>query len=63
MDTTSITRSELERILKGAADLIRTRVDYKYILIFLFLKRISDKWEMEFDEAFQKVLSKVEMVT
>lgn len=58
MDTTDINRSELERILKAAADLIRTRVDYKYILILLFLKRISDKWEMEFGEAFQKVRSK-----
>lgn len=46
-----LTREELERLLKRAADLIRTRVDYKFILIPLFLKRISDKWEAEFAEA------------
>src|SRR4030067_121865 len=37
-----LTRSELERILKSAADLIRTRVDYTFILVLLFYKRISD---------------------
>ena len=36
-------------LLKKAADLIRTRVDYKYILILLFLKRISDKWMDEYN--------------
>ncbi|HHF55660.1 MAG TPA: SAM-dependent DNA methyltransferase, partial [Thermoplasmatales archaeon] len=35
-----LTRSDIESILKKAADLIRTRVDYKFILILLFLKRI-----------------------
>ena len=34
--------------------LIRTRVDYKFILILLFMKRISDKWEMEFEEAYKE---------
>jgi len=38
-----LTRNDIEGILKKAADLIRTRVDYKFILILLFLKRISDK--------------------
>jgi type I restriction enzyme M protein len=42
--------------LKKAADLIRTRVDYKFILILLFLKRISDKWEVEFEEAYREAL-------
>ncbi len=42
------TRGDLESLLKKAADLIRTRVDYKYILILLFLKRISDKWNDEY---------------
>ena len=42
------TRGDLEGIMKKAADLIRTRVDYKYILILLFLKRISDKWKEEY---------------
>jgi type I restriction enzyme M protein len=59
-----LTRSDVESLLKRAADLIRTRVDYKFILILLFLKRLSDKWEGEFrracDEAAQDGLSKEE---
>jgi type I restriction enzyme M protein len=50
-------RGEIDGLLKRAADLIRTRVDYKFILILLFLKRISDKWEMEFDEAYREALA------
>lgn len=52
-----LSRSDIERLLKKAADLIRTRVDYKFILILLFLKRISDKWEMEYEDAYQEALS------
>ena len=48
-----LTRADIESILKKAADLIRTRVDYKFILILLFLKRISDKWEEEFEKAYK----------
>ncbi|RLF88716.1 SAM-dependent DNA methyltransferase, partial [Thermococci archaeon] len=51
-----LTREELERILKKAADLIRTRVDYKYILLLLFLKRLSDEWEKEFEEYVKKLM-------
>ncbi len=51
-----LTRSDIEQILKKAADLIRTRVDYKFILILLFLKRISDKWELEFEQAYKEAL-------
>jgi len=51
-----ITRSDLESMLKKAADLIRTRVDYKYILILLFLKRISDKWEEEYNKAIENLI-------
>lgn len=54
----SLSREAIDRILKKAADLIRTRVDYKYILILLFLKRISDKWDLEFEEAFKKAKAK-----
>lgn len=50
-------RSEVEGLLKKAADLIRTRVDYKFILIMLFLKRISDKWEMEFERTYKEALA------
>jgi len=51
LDSETLTREDLEHLLKRAADLIRTRVDYKFILIPLFLKRISDKWDAEFVEA------------
>ncbi|RLG53697.1 MAG: SAM-dependent DNA methyltransferase, partial [Candidatus Hydrothermarchaeota archaeon] len=51
-----ITRSDLEALLKRAADLIRTRVDYKFILILLFLKRISDKWEEEYERIYREAL-------
>ncbi len=51
-----LTRDGLEALLKQAADLIRTRVDYKFILILLFLKRISDKWELEYEHAYQEAL-------
>jgi len=52
-----LTRSDIEGLLKKAADLIRTRVDYKFILILLFLKRISDKWEMEYETAYREALA------
>jgi type I restriction enzyme M protein len=52
----TLTRADIEGILKKAADLIRTRVDYKFILILLFLKRISDKWEIEYEEARKEAL-------
>jgi type I restriction enzyme M protein len=47
-------RGDIAALLKRAADLIRTRVDYKFILILLFMKRISDKWEVEFEEAYKE---------
>jgi type I restriction enzyme M protein len=50
-------RGDIDALLKRAADLIRTRVDYKFILILLFMKRISDKWEMEFEEAYKGALA------
>ena len=52
-----ISRGDIEGLLKRAADLIRTRVDYKFILILLFLKRISDKWQLEYDNAYQEALN------
>ena len=51
-----LTREDLTRILKRAADVIRTRVDYKFILLPLFLKRISDKWEEETKAAYEEAL-------
>jgi len=53
----NLTREDIETLLKKAADLIRTRVDYKFILILLFLKRISDKWELEYKKAYEEAIS------
>ncbi|AEA47900.1 class I SAM-dependent DNA methyltransferase [Archaeoglobus veneficus] len=52
------TRDELIRACKQAADLIRTRVDYKYILVLLFLKRLSDEWKREYNEALKYLIEK-----
>lgn len=57
IEKTTLNRSDVEGLLKKAADLIRTRVDYKFILILLFLKRISDKWELEFEETYKESLA------
>ncbi|XRO76865.1 N-6 DNA methylase [Methanocaldococcus sp. 10A] len=38
------TRDDLIRNLKYCADLIRTSVDYKVLLVFLFYKAVSDKY-------------------
>jgi type I restriction enzyme M protein len=50
-------RGDIDALLKRAADLIRTRVDYKFILVLLFMKRISDKWDVEFEEAYKEALA------
>ncbi len=44
LNTGSVSKDELIKLLKNAADLIRTRVDYRVLLIFLFFKAISDKY-------------------
>jgi type I restriction enzyme M protein len=50
------TKDDLINLLKQAADLIRTRVDYTFILLLLFYKAYSDKWEKEFEEEKKKLL-------
>jgi type I restriction enzyme M protein len=52
-----LTRGDLEGLLKAAADLIRTRVDYTFILVLLFYKSISDRWETEFEDAYKEALT------
>jgi type I restriction enzyme M protein len=52
-----LSRGDLEGLMKRAADLIRTRVDYEFILILLFLKRISDKWIIEYKKAYEEALA------
>lgn len=56
INNNQLTRGDLESILKKAADLIRTRVDYSFILVMLFYKRISDKWEIEYEDAYKEAL-------
>ncbi len=51
-----LSRAELEGLLKQAADLIRTRVDYTFILVLLFFKRISDRWKREYQEAYEEAV-------
>ncbi len=53
----SFTRGDLERLVKAAADLIRTRVDYTFILLLLFYKRISDKWQAEFKRVYREAIN------
>jgi len=37
-----VTRDELNSLVDRPADLIRTAVDYKFILVLLFMKRVND---------------------
>lgn len=55
-----VTRDKLFRILKAGADLIRTSVDYKVLLLFLFYKAISDKWNAIVHKYIEGGFSKVE---
>jgi type I restriction enzyme M protein len=48
-----VTKDELISTLKRAADIIRTRVSYDFILVLLFLKRLSDKWELEYKKTVE----------
>jgi type I restriction enzyme M protein len=50
-----LSRAELNSILKSAADIIRTRVDYTFILLLLFYKRISDKYANDYDRKFEEL--------
>ncbi len=55
--TQNVTQDQIIRLLKTGADLIRTRVDYKILLVFLFYKAVSDKWNIRAAEAKKKVNS------
>ena len=50
------TKDELINLLKQAADLIRTQVDYTFILLLLFYKASSDKWQKEYEEKKEELL-------
>lgn len=51
-----VTREELNSLVDKAADIIRTATDYKFILVLLFLKRISDVWNEEFEEKKKELM-------
>lgn len=51
-----ITREELNTLVDRAADIIRTATDYKFILVLLFLKRVSDTWKEEFEGKKQELM-------
>jgi type I restriction enzyme M protein len=51
-----VTREELNSLVDKAADLIRTAVDYKFILVLLFLKRLNDLWKSERLQAKERLI-------
>ena len=51
-------KDQLINLLKQAADLIRTRVDYTFILLLLFYKAISDRWEEEYKRIKDNLIKK-----
>jgi type I restriction enzyme M protein len=53
-------KDEVLRLLKSAADVIRTAVPYESILLLLFYKVISDKWEAIAEREIANGLSKDE---
>jgi len=53
-----LNREQLNSILKTAADIIRTRVDYTFILLLLFYKAVSDKWEKELQSKKEELIGK-----
>lgn len=56
-------RKDLEALLKEAADLLRTKVDYTFILLLLFYKKVSDKWQKEYEAAFKESLDIYHLTT
>ena len=51
-----LTREELNSLVDKAADLIRTAVDYKFILVLLFLKRLNDVWKSEKQQVKERLM-------
>ena len=56
----TVGRDALIRLLKNCADLIRTAVDYKVLLLFLFYKTVSDKWHSIVDKYVEEGFSEEE---
>ena len=55
-----VNRNELIGVLKKAADLIRTSVDYKVMLLFLFYKSVSDMYNFKADQYKKEGYSEVD---
>ena len=53
---TKATRENLNALVDKAADLIRTAVDYKFILVLLFLKRLNDAREREREQVKARLI-------
>jgi type I restriction enzyme M protein len=51
-----VSRNDLNALVDRAADLIRTAVDYKFILVLLFLKRLNDVWRREREKAKARLI-------
>jgi len=56
-----LTRGELISLVDKAADLIRTAVDYKFILVLLFLKRLNDVWKIESLQAKERLIKEANL--
>ncbi len=56
----SPTRDKLFRTLKAGADLIRGGVDYKVLLLFLFYKALSDKWNAIVEKYIREGLTRTQ---
>lgn len=55
---TELSKDKLITVLKNAADIIRTRVDYTFILLLLFYKAVSDRWQKEFQKRKEELTKK-----
>lgn len=47
-ESLELNKDKLIYILKNAADIIRTSVDYTFILLLLFYKAVSDRWQRDY---------------
>ncbi len=54
-----ISREELSSLVDKAADLVRTAVDYKFILVLLFLKRLNDVWKSEKERIKERIIKEI----
>ena len=56
-----LTREQLNSLVDRAADLIRNAVDYKFILVLLFLKRLNDVWKSETKTAKERLIKEARL--